>query len=124
MGRVVVSAVRQGSGEKTPPAFSLVEQRVLAFSSSFVGSEPCVMHHATLVSFCLLPPACSCWVRPANRKERGLLDPAKRDPNERYCSLGDKLAEMGRYGQKTGVRVCFSCEPFDWRQPRLAWLGG
>lgn len=37
------------------------------------------------------------------RKERGLLDPAKRDPNERYCSLGDKLAEMGRYGQKTGV---------------------
>lgn len=37
------------------------------------------------------------------RKERGLLDPAKRDPDERYCSLGDKVAEMGRYGQKTGV---------------------
>lgn len=41
-----------------------------------------------------------------------MLDPAKRDPNERYCSLGDKLAEMGRYGQKTGLcfyeRLCFS----------------
>lgn len=37
------------------------------------------------------------------RKERGLLDPAKRDPNERYCSLGDKLTEMGRCGQKTGA---------------------
>eukprot|EP00752_Nemacystus_decipiens_P001823 g1761.t1 len=36
------------------------------------------------------------------KKERGLLDPAKRDRNERYCSLGDKLVEMGRYGQKTG----------------------
>lgn len=37
------------------------------------------------------------------RKERGLLDPAKRDPSERYCSLGDKLTEMGRCGQKTGA---------------------
>lgn len=36
------------------------------------------------------------------RKERGLLDPARRDPHERYCSLGDKIAEMGRLGQKTG----------------------
>lgn len=40
----------------------------------------------------------------AARKERGLLDPAKRDPNERYCSLGDKLYEVGRYGQKTGTK--------------------
>ncbi|CAN0513378.1 unnamed protein product, partial [Laminaria digitata] len=32
----------------------------------------------------------------------GLLDPEKRDPNERYSSLGDKLVEMGRTGQKTG----------------------
>ncbi|CAM9646104.1 unnamed protein product [Sphacelaria rigidula] len=36
------------------------------------------------------------------RKERGLLDPANRDPNERYSSLGDKLYAVGRYGQKTG----------------------
>ena len=36
------------------------------------------------------------------REERGLLDPSRRDPNERYSSLGDKLVEMGRYGQKTG----------------------
>ncbi|CAM9682298.1 unnamed protein product, partial [Hapterophycus canaliculatus] len=36
------------------------------------------------------------------KRERGLLDPAKRDPTERYCSLGDKLAEMKRFGQKTG----------------------
>lgn len=49
------------------------------------------------------------------RKERGLLDPAKRDPNERYSSLGDKLCAVGRYGHKTGklrsaftaVRLCF-----------------
>ncbi|CAM9567836.1 unnamed protein product, partial [Ectocarpus sp. 8 AP-2014] len=29
------------------------------------------------------------------KKERGLLDPAKRNPHERYCSLGDKLVEVG-----------------------------
>jgi 3-hydroxyacyl-CoA dehydrogenase len=36
------------------------------------------------------------------RKERGLLDPSKRDPAVRFSDLGDKLYEMGRYGQKAG----------------------
>jgi 3-hydroxyacyl-CoA dehydrogenase len=36
------------------------------------------------------------------RKARGLLDPAKRNPNERYCELGDTLCEAGRFGQKAG----------------------
>jgi 3-hydroxyacyl-CoA dehydrogenase len=36
------------------------------------------------------------------RKARGLLDSAKRNPNERYCELGDTLCEAGRFGQKAG----------------------
>jgi 3-hydroxyacyl-CoA dehydrogenase len=36
------------------------------------------------------------------RKARGLLDPAKRSPSERYCELGDTLCEAGRFGQKAG----------------------
>lgn len=46
---------------------------------------------------------------PIVRKERGLLDPAKRNPHERYCSLGDKLVEVGRYGQKTGASLFPLC---------------
>ncbi|CAN0060779.1 unnamed protein product, partial [Phaeothamnion confervicola] len=36
------------------------------------------------------------------RKERGQLDPLKRDPAQRYSALGDRLCEKGRMGQKTG----------------------
>lgn len=50
------------------------------------------------------------------RKARGLLDPATRDPEERYCSLGDKLVEMGRSGQKTSACHCIRALILYWKQ--------
>ncbi len=35
-------------------------------------------------------------------KEQGLLDPSRRDPNERFCNLVVKIYEAGRLGQKVG----------------------
>lgn len=52
--------------------------------------------------------------RCARRKARGLLDPANRDPRERYSSLGDKIVEMGRIGQKAGG-WCGWCGWFEMR---------
>ncbi len=34
-------------------------------------------------------------------KEQGLLDPNRRDRNERFCGLSVKIYEAGRLGQKT-----------------------
>lgn len=38
------------------------------------------------------------------RQGKGMTDPKTRSPKEgRYCEIGDKICELGRFGQKTGA---------------------